>query len=76
MDSYCSSVFRCRTIPKYYFNNDFETNCTELIKLSLEEKGMTQRQLANEIGVSSSRANDYLSDRSEPRLKSWKKQEH
>ena len=38
----------------------------ELIELSLEEKGMTQRQLANEIGVSPSRVNDYISGRSEP----------
>lgn len=42
---------------------------SELIELSLEEKGMTQRQLASEIGVSPSRINDYLSGRSEPTLK-------
>lgn len=42
---------------------------SELIELSLEEKGMTQRQLAGEIGVSPSRVNDYLSGRSEPTLK-------
>ena len=42
---------------------------SELIELSLEEKGMTQRQLASEIGVSPSRVNDYLSGRSEPTLK-------
>ena len=36
----------------------------ELIELSLEEKGMTQKQLASEIGV-----NDYISGRSEPTLK-------
>lgn len=41
----------------------------ELIELSLEEKGMTQRQLAGEIGVSPSRINDYISGRSEPTLK-------
>ena len=41
----------------------------ELIELSLEEKGMTQKQLAVEIGVSPSRISDYLSDRSEPTLK-------
>ena len=39
----------------------------ELIELSLEEKGMTQKQLANEIGISPSRINDYISGRSEPR---------
>ena len=41
----------------------------ELIELSLEEKGMTQKQLASEIGVSPSRVNDYISGRSEPTLK-------
>lgn len=32
----------------------------ELIELSLEEKGMTQRQLAGEICISPSRVNDYI----------------
>ena len=41
----------------------------ELIELSLKEKGMTQKQLAHEIGVSPSRVNDYISGRSEPTLK-------
>lgn len=41
----------------------------ELIEFSLEEKGMTQRQLALEIGISPSRINDYISGRSEPTLK-------
>lgn len=41
----------------------------ELIELSLQEKGMTQKQLAMEIGVSPSRISDYLSGRSEPTLK-------
>ena len=41
----------------------------ELIELYLEEKGMTQRQLANEIGVSPSRVNDYIAGRSEPTLR-------
>ena len=41
----------------------------ELIELSLKEKGMTQKQLAREIGVSPSRVNDYISGRSEPTLK-------
>jgi len=38
----------------------------ELIELSLEEKGMSQKQLA---GISPSRVNDYISGRSEPTLK-------
>ncbi|MDR2475585.1 MAG: helix-turn-helix domain-containing protein [Bacteroidales bacterium] len=42
---------------------------SELIKLSLEEKGITQRELANNIGVSPSRVNDYISGRSDPTLK-------
>ena len=42
---------------------------SELIELSLEEKGITQKQLAEEIGVSASRINDYVSGRSEPTLR-------
>ena len=41
----------------------------ELIALSLEEKGMSQKQLAGEIGISPSRVNDYIAGRSEPTLK-------
>lgn len=41
----------------------------KLIELSLEEKGITQKQLAGEIGISPSRINDYISGRSEPTLK-------
>lgn len=41
----------------------------ELIELSLEEKEMTQKQLAQEIGISPSRINDYISGRSGPTLK-------
>lgn len=41
----------------------------ELIELSIEEKGLTQKQLAGEIGVSQSRISDYLSGRAEPTLK-------
>lgn len=41
----------------------------ELIELSLEDKHMTQKQLATEIGVSPSRINDYIAGRSEPTLK-------
>lgn len=42
---------------------------SELIELSLEEKGMTQKQLAAELGVSPSRVSDYVSGRSEPTLR-------
>lgn len=41
----------------------------ELIGLSLEEKGMTQKELAKEVGISPSRINDYVSGRSEPTLR-------
>lgn len=41
----------------------------QIIQVSLEEKGMTQKQLAQEIGVSPSRINDYVSGRAEPTLK-------
>ncbi|MFA7494451.1 MAG: helix-turn-helix domain-containing protein [Proteiniphilum sp.] len=42
---------------------------SKLIEYSLEEKGMTQRQLAGELGISPSRVNDYVSGRAEPTLK-------
>ena len=41
----------------------------DLIELSLEEKKMTQKQLASLIGVSPSRINDYVTGRAEPTLK-------
>ena len=41
----------------------------QLIQLSLDEKNMSQKQLAIEIGVSPSRINDYVSGRAEPTLK-------
>lgn len=41
----------------------------QLIQSSLEEKQMTQRQLAAEIGVSTSRISDYVSGRAEPTLR-------
>ncbi|MDR1202850.1 MAG: helix-turn-helix transcriptional regulator [Tannerellaceae bacterium] len=42
---------------------------SELIEFSLEEKGMSQKELAIEIGISPSRINDYIAGRSEPTLK-------
>ena len=41
----------------------------DLISLSIKENGMTQKQLAQELGVSPSRISDYISGRSEPTLK-------
>ena len=41
----------------------------QLIQLSLEEQGMTQRDLAKTIGVSPTRINDYVTGRAEPTLK-------
>ena len=41
----------------------------QLIQLSLDEKNMSQKQLATEIGVSASRISDYVSGRAEPTLK-------
>lgn len=41
----------------------------ELIRLSIEEKGITQKQLAKELGVSPSRVSDYISGRAEPTLR-------
>lgn len=40
----------------------------ELIKAGLEDKHMTQKQLSEEIGVSPSRVNAYVSGKSEPAL--------
>ena len=42
---------------------------SQLIQLSLEEQGMTQRELAQKIGVSPTRINDYVTGRAEPTLK-------
>ena len=41
----------------------------ELISLSIAERGMTQKQLAKELGVSPSRVSDYISGRAEPTLR-------
>ena len=42
---------------------------SDLIQLSLEDKGMTQKQLASEIGISPARISDYVSGRAEPTLR-------
>ena len=41
----------------------------ELMELALEERKMTQGELAREIGVSPSRINDFMTGRAEPSLK-------
>lgn len=41
----------------------------EIIELSLDDKGMSKKDFAKEIGVSASRVSDYLTGRSEPTLK-------
>ena len=41
----------------------------ELISLSIEEKGMTQKELANELGISASRVSEYINGKSEPTLR-------
>ncbi|MCL2328913.1 MAG: helix-turn-helix transcriptional regulator [Bacteroidetes bacterium] len=41
----------------------------ELLVFYLQEKGMTQKQLAQKIGLSPSRINDYIAGRAEPTLK-------
>ncbi len=41
----------------------------ELIDLALEERQMTQKDLAREIGISPSRINDFITGRAEPSLK-------
>lgn len=41
----------------------------ELIELALEEKQMSQKDLAKEIGVSPSRVNDFITGRAEPSLR-------
>lgn len=41
----------------------------ELIYLSLQERKMTQKELAQQIGISPSRVNDYINGRAEPTLK-------
>ena len=46
-----------------------KTTVAELIKLYLEEKGKSQKQLAIEIGISPSQVNDYIAGRPEPTLK-------
>lgn len=41
----------------------------ELISLAIEERGMTQKDLAKELGISPSRVSDYINGRAEPTLR-------
>ncbi len=41
----------------------------EIIRLAAEDKGISQRQLALQIGVSPSRINDFINGRAEPSLR-------
>ena len=41
----------------------------ELISLSIEEKGMSQKELAKELGISPSRVSEYINGKSEPTLR-------
>ena len=41
----------------------------ELIAAGLDEKGLTQKQLAEKIGISQSRVSEYISGKAEPSLK-------
>lgn len=40
-----------------------------LISLSIEEKGMTQKELAKELGISPSRVSEFINGKSEPSLR-------
>ena len=42
---------------------------SELIALAIEEKSMSQKELAERIGVSPSRISDYVTGRAEPTLR-------
>jgi len=42
---------------------------SELIAEGLRESGLSQKQLASELGVSTTRVNDFVSGRSEPNLR-------
>jgi HTH-type transcriptional regulator/antitoxin HigA len=41
----------------------------QIIQVSLEENGLSQKDLAQKIGVSPSRINDYVTGRAEPTLR-------
>ena len=41
----------------------------QIIQMSLEENGLSQKDLAQKIGVSPSRVNDYVTGRAEPTLR-------
>lgn len=41
----------------------------ELIRFALDEKGKSQKELAGELGISTSRMSDYITGKSEPSLR-------
>lgn len=41
----------------------------DIIRLSIEEHGITKKQLAAQLGISQSRISDYIAGRSEPTLR-------
>ena len=56
------------TYEKLYYPIEKPT-IGELITISIEEKGMTQKELAKELGVSPSRVSEYINGKSEPTLR-------
>ncbi len=53
---------------KEYYPIDKPTPA-ELIACGLDEKGITQKELAEEVGISQSRISEYVSGKAEPSLK-------
>lgn len=53
---------------KAYFPIE-KPSVAELIANGLEEKGITQKELAKELGLSQSRISDFISGKAEPSLK-------
>lgn len=56
------------TYEKIHFTIEKPT-IGELISLSIEEKGMSQKELAKELGISPSRVSEYINGKSEPTLR-------
>ena len=56
------------TYEKIHFPID-KPSIGDLISISIEEKGMTQKELAKELGISPSRVSEYINGKSEPSLR-------